>query len=219
MSTASPSIPDPAGAAPTGVFATLPGSPLDELQFLMLRQAAIRRRPICRAARLAYKSAWTILIVGFLGWPTLLYMPSLSGLAVVAGICGIGALEYIGAGKMHDGLRAAPKFLARNQLAFIILIAVYCVYQMLTFNSTELFSSPEVKQQITQLSGLMGDMSKTIEALVPVLVYAFWCIVLFTFTIVQGGLALYYITRGKHIELYERETPAWIKRIMTEVES
>ncbi len=219
MSTTPEPVSDPRPSGMPGESAGLPASPLDEMQFLTLRQAVIRRRPIRRAARVARGSAWTILIVGFSGWPALFFMPSMSGLLVVAGICGVGALEYIGAGKMHDGDPSAPRFLARNQLIFVVLIAAYCVYQMLSYSPAETASSPQMKDEMALLTGGGGDLGHSVQAMLPVLTYVFWFLVLFTSAIGQGCLAVYYFSRRKYVDLYDRETPDWVKRIVTEVES
>ncbi|HSW44223.1 MAG TPA: hypothetical protein VLM89_01475, partial [Phycisphaerae bacterium] len=90
---------------PAGVLLADPACPLDEMQFLILRQAVIRLRPIRRAAGVARGSALTILIVALAGWPILLFAPSLPGLAMVGGISAIGGMEYFGAIRMR---RADP---------------------------------------------------------------------------------------------------------------
>jgi hypothetical protein len=188
------------------------------MQFLVLRQAVIRRRPIRRAARVARWSAWTILVIGMAGWPVLLLAPSISSLVAVCGICAIGALEYVGAGKLQRGQRDAPAFLARNQLIFVCLIAAYCVYQMITFRPDELQSAAGLSKKDVELLGLggAGDLTRT---LMPVAVYGFYSLVMLVSTVCQGCLALYYITRRKHIENFERDAPLWVKRVLAEVES
>jgi len=113
----SSAIPSPSGQAPGGADESASGAPacpLDELQFLLLRQAVIRRRPIRRAARVARSSAWTILVIGLAGWPVAMLVPSLTGFFVVAGISFVGVMEYIGSGRMWRGERSAPGFLART---------------------------------------------------------------------------------------------------------
>jgi hypothetical protein len=34
----------------------------------------------------------------------------------------------------------------------------------------------------------------------------------------QGGLAVYYFTRKKHLEALQRSTPAWVQRLFAELE-
>ena len=197
-----------------------PASPMDEMQFLVLRQAVIRRRPLRRAARVARFSAWTILVIGVGGWPVLLFSPSLSGLVVVGGICLIGVLEYVGADKMRRGQRDAPAFLARNQLMFVGLIAAYCVYQMVTFNPDEMRAAAGLSGKDAQVLELgAGDLTRTLDSLLPVAVYGFYLLVILLIAVCQGGLALYYFTRKKYIEVFERDAPLWVKRILAEVES
>jgi len=197
-----------------------PASPMDEMQFLVLRQAVIRRRPLRRAARVARFSAWSILVIGLGGGPVLLLAPSLSGLVVVCGICAVGVMEYIGADKLRRGQRDAPAFLARNQLIFILLIAAYCVYQMVTFSPDEMRAAAGLSGKDAGLLALGGgDMKRMFDAIMPVAVYGFYSLVILVSAVGQGCLALYYITRRKHIEIFERDATPWVKRILAEVES
>ena len=158
-------------------------------------------------------------MVAFAGWPVLLFMPSFSGSIVVAGITVVGVLEFIGSLKMQRGLLAAPSLLACNQTMFILLIAAYCIYQMLTFSPEQMYSSPEVRDQMAQMDYMVGNLQHSLETMIPLAYYAFYCLVMFLVAICQGALAIYYLTRRKHIDRFNRETPDWVKSIIAEVES
>jgi len=142
-------------------------------------------------------------------------VPSLTGFFVVAGISFVGVMEYIGSGRMWRGERSAPGFLARNQLLFVLVIIAYCVYQMATFSPDAMYSSPETREMLAQAA---GDLQQAIEAALPLFYYAVYGLVMLLSAVCQGGLALYYVTRRRYVDLFNRETPAWIVRIMAEVE-
>lgn len=215
MSALPPSIPGPVQSPPSGATSRESGVPLDDMQLLLLRQAVVRRRPVRRAAWVAFTSAWTILVIAVLAWPVVMLMPSPVGLVVVAGITLVGVMEYIGSGRMWRMERSAPAFLARNQLTFVLLIVAYCVYRMVTFSPQALYSSPETREMLAQVA---GDLQEAVEAVVPFFYYAIYGLIAFLIVVCQGGLACYYITRRQYIDRFERETPAWVKQLMAEVE-
>ena len=102
-----------------------------------------------------------------------------------------------------------------NQLLFVLVIIAYCVYQMATFSPDAMYSSPETREMLAQAA---GDLQQAIEAALPLFYYAVYGLVMLLSAVCQGGLALYYVTRRRYVDLFNRETPAWIVRIMAEVE-
>jgi len=198
-----------------------PASPLDESHFQLLRQVTEGRRPIRNAARTARISAITILVIGAVSTPLLLLSPSWQGLFAVAGIWAIGVFEYIGSQRMRQGLPSAAAFLGRNQLAFIALIVVYCVLQMLSFSGARArdeLISPELQSQLAMLPGLEHDIDSQLGFWAPIVTYGFYSLVIVLSLAVQGSLAFYYFTRKRHLEMLAHHTPAWIRRLFTELD-
>ena len=193
--------------------------PLTEEHFALLRSALDARRPVRNAARTAHASALTILVIGVAGIPIVLILPSWLGFVMVIGICTIGTLEYKGAQSMRAGAPTAAAFLGRNQLVFMALIIAYCVIQMIAFASTppaELIS-PELRAQLAQVPGMEQDLTRDLESIAPAVTYGFYALVILITIAAQGSLATYYFTRRKHLEALQRETPPWIKRLLTEL--
>jgi hypothetical protein len=192
--------------------------PLSEAHYALLRRTLAARRPIRNAARTAHSSAVTILVIGVAGIPVVLLSPGWIGVVMVIGICTIGVLEFKGAQQMRAAVPTAAVFLARNQLAFLALITAYCIYQMATFDlATATGITPELQSQFAQVPGLERDLTRELNQWGPLLTYGFYSLVIVASIAAQGGLALYYFTRRKHLAVHQQATPAWIRRLFTEL--
>ncbi len=197
-----------------------PAEPLTDVHYRLLRQAAATRRPIKNAARTARGSAITILVIGVAGIPLALIFPSWLSLLMTAGICAIGVVEYVGARRIQQGLPSAAVLLGKNQLAFMTLIVAYCVIQMLTFSAAPAggkSSSGDLQSELSQLDNLDPSLGRSIQFWVPIATYGFYSLVIVVSIAAQGGLALYYFTRKRHLEAIRRSTPAWILRVLKEL--
>ncbi len=195
--------------------------PLSPEHHRLLRQAAAARRPIRRAARVARSSAITILAIGTLGVPFLIFWPSWLGLLVVVGIATVGIVEYVGARRMRRGEPTAAAFLGRNQLAFMGLIAAYCILQMLTFSPEQAraaLDSSDLQEVFSLVPEMRQDVEQQVQQWVPVATYGFYSLVILLSLGFQGSLALYYFTRRRHLEAVHQSTPEWIRRLFRELD-
>jgi hypothetical protein len=195
-----------------------PATPLTEEHFALLRRAVACREPVRRATRTARFSAITTLVIGVAGIPLAIISPSWSAILAIAGVCTIGVLEYIGAQRMRRGLPSAARFLGTNQLAFLGLITLYCVSQMLSFSTAATQStllSADMQAQLSQLQDV--DLNREIKAWAPLVSYGFYSLVILLSVGFQGGLAMYYFTRKRHLEAFTAATPAWVQRLFSEL--
>lgn len=194
--------------------------PLTETHLRLLRQVMAARQPVRNAVRTARGSAITILVIGIAGIPIAVLYPSWLGTVVVAGICTIGVLERIGATRLRAGEPAAATFLGRNQLAFLSLIVAYCLIQMLTFSPAQARSaldSAELQQAWSQMPELRQQLDGLIDSFAPLATYGFYSLVIVVSIAAQGGLAIYYFTRRRHLEALQRSTPAWVQQLFREL--
>ena len=197
-----------------------PDMPLTEEQFTLLRRAVTARRPVQKAARNARISAITILVVALGSVPLVLLSPDWLSLLMIAGIGTIGIIEYVGANRVRRGLPSAARFLARNQLAFLCLIAGYCGYQMVTFSSSppgEAFISEDVRTQLAQVPDVQRLLDEKLETWAPLATYGFYSLVIVVTIAVQGGMAVYYFTRRRHLDTLQWNTPPWVQRVFYEI--
>ena len=206
-----------AGAAPQAPpAASAAASPLTDDHYALIRQATRDRKAVKSAARTALFSAATTLFIGVSALPFALIWPSLSSLVIVAGVCVIGGVELMGSRRMRQADPRAPAMLAENQLAFLGLIVLYCIFQALTFSTDAAKAaalSPEVRAQLAAMPEMASAIDKQVELWAPVLTYGFYALVAVLSIACQGGMALYYFTRRRHIEAFNAKTPEWIRRL------
>ena len=183
------------------------GSPLTEADFLAVRVAEQQHRAIKRAARIAAFSAVSTLGFAAIGVLITIFDFSLWSLIITVGLAVIGSVEFRGHQRLLRAEPAACRTLALNQLAFLALITVYCVAQMLTFSA-----SADLPTEYRQL--LDAQMMQNL----PKLVCGFYALVIVGSLAFQGGLALYYHTRRRRVEAFVRETPDWVRRQLLELD-
>ena len=194
--------------------------PLTENHYAEVRQAVRARRRVRRAARTALSSGSITLMIGVLAAPFVLVWPSASGLMIVAGVCTVGAVELVGYGRMRRAEPSAARLLGANQLALLGLIALYCVMQIVAFSPEEVRAaalSPEVRAQLSAVPEMARSIDNLVLRWAPILTYGFYSLVIGLSVCFQGGMALYYFTRRKHIERFNRATPPWIRRLFVEM--
>jgi uncharacterized membrane protein len=207
----------PTPAAPPG------SSPLDESQFALVQEAAVAYKPVKKAAGIALGSAVTTLLIGACAVPFTLVWPSFAGAMITVGLCAVGVVEFLGYRKMKRAQASAARHLAANQLAFLGLITLYCAIQMLTFSVEDVKAaamSPEFRAQLGAMPDMARGFDRDIDQLAPLVTYGFYgfySLVIVLSVLFQGGLALYYFTRRKSLEAFQRQPP-WVRRVLAECE-
>ncbi len=215
METPTQPAPAPAKAAQAAT------APIGEGELALIREAVVRRRKVKSAAGVARSSAVVTLVIGFLALPFVALSPSLSGVVIVAGVIAVGAREWMGYGKMRRAEAGAAKHLGWNQVALVGVITFYCLLEMASFSPAEMKTAAIPAEERSQLAalapGMTAGIDKMIETWAPYLVYGFYSLLIVLSAGCQGGLALYYFSRRKHVEAFNRETPEWVRRIFLEV--
>jgi len=196
-------------------------SPIGEREWGLVREAVVLRRKVKRAAGTARGSAIVTLVIGLLALPFVVVSPSFSGLVVVAGILVVGVREWKGYGKMRRAEAGAASYLGWNQVALVGVITFYCLFQMASFSPEEVKSaalSPEVRSQLAAMPGMAADIDRMIERWAPYAVYGFYSLVMLVSVLAQGMTAVYYFSRRKYVETFNRQTPEWVRQVFREVE-
>jgi len=196
------------------------GPPLTEADYAAVRQAVRARRRVKRAARTALSSGSVTLAIGVLAAPFVAVWPSASGVMIVIGVCVVGVVELVGCGRMRRAEPAAARWLGANQLALLGLIALYCLMQMAAFSPEAVQAaalSPEVRAQLNAMPQMVRSIDNLVLRWAPIITYGFYSLIIGLSVCFQGGMALYYFTRRKHVERFNRATPAWIRRLFVEM--
>ena len=213
-----PSISPPA-SGPAPPAAPPAAAPMDESQFAVVQQAARRYKPIKRAAWSALSSAVVTLGIGASALPFTLIWPSPAAVLITGGLGAIGVFEFLGYRKLRRADPAAAGYLATNQLAFLGLIVLYCLIQMIGFTTEDAKAaalSPEARAQLNAMPEMARAIDRDIEKWAPLITYGFYSLVIVLSIFFQGGMALYYYTRRRHLEAFRRDTPPWAFRLLVE---
>ncbi|WP_428940915.1 hypothetical protein [Fontivita pretiosa] len=176
-----------------------------------LQQIAAARqlgRKVRRAVNVARINGWISAI--FAAVTLLSASRSVSAMVLGAGMAVISYVEFHGARGLERLDLSAPRRLAANQLALALLLfgyAAMCLWMSLS-SPSELLSA-EMAQAVAadpQLAGMMAPLQDLVRQ-IHILVYAILMI------IAPAGpalLALYYLSRRRHIQACLQQTPQWI---------
>lgn len=172
-------------------------------QLQALQDAAIRAKPIQRAASVATFNYWTL---GLFGLPALLVgLFSLPSLFVGAGLLLIAHNEHRGAKMFRQLDRRAPRMLGLNQLGLIAVLTAYGTWGVMQALTAENHYAEQIAAmpQLAPTLEPLGELYATLSILVygGVIAFAF---------IFQGFNSWYYFSRAKWMRRYLHETPAWV---------
>jgi hypothetical protein len=165
-----------------------------------------RSKKIRKAAGVAAFNGWMTGIFAVTSAP---FAPfSIAGFLVTVGLGIVAYNEFQGRKRLLRFDDSAPQLLGWNQVGFLTMIVVYCLWMMfagLTSEgpfAAEIAANPELAQVLDSVDGL--------DAIYKLIVLAVYGSVIVLSVIFQGWNALYYFSRRKHVEDYVRETPAWV---------
>lgn len=172
-------------------------SPLSEEEKREFARASKQTRSFLKAERAAAVNGWTI---GFFAAVTLLF--SLS--SPVTALLGIGMAvvawnEFRGRKMIRQLDPRGPQLLGRNQLGFMVLLIVYCLWSIARMHT---HSIPGLEE----LEALVGP----VEDLATALATSFYASVIVLTVIFQGLMARFYFARVGMMVAYLRDTPAWV---------
>lgn len=173
------------------------GMPLTSEQRQAISDANARARKVLRAANVATFNGWTIGILAAVG--ILFGIFSITSLVMGLGMALVARNEFRGRKLLRQFDSSGPRLLGRNQLGFMGLIIVYCLWSMYQ----------TVSNPITEIQGLetIADSYGSLVTELTLVVYGGVIVVTLLF---QGLNARYYFARSQHVEDYRRETPGWI---------
>jgi hypothetical protein len=171
-----------------------------------LRQLAAARkaaRKLRRAIAVASFDGWTVGVFGALTFLTGLTDPS--GLLMGLGMAAVAFVELRGASRLRRLETGVTRTLGFNQLALAGILIVYAVWRLHAEMSGV---SPYAAYKAADPQ--LGRMLQPIENLTHLIAMALYGAMIAVALFAQGGLALFYFTRGKHIDAYLAKTPGWI---------
>ena len=160
--------------------------------------AAERAKAFTGAIKVAAFNGWSI---GFFAAVTLLFgIFSLTALVLGVGMAVVARNEFKSRARILTPDPTGPELLWRNQVGFMALIILYCLWSMYV---TPARPDPQMAE-LTELLG--GDLDELVRSL-TITVYV--AVIALT-AVFQGLNARYYFRRITTIEQYLSETPDWV---------
>jgi hypothetical protein len=175
-------------------------SPLSRDQLAALAAALARARGILRAARLAAFTGWTLLAIGILSLLVSLF--SVKGVLVGCALLAVAWNELEGRKMILRFDPRGARRLARNQLWFLGVIVLYCVWSVYR---ARFHPTPEVAQVEELLELGPGFVANATSA--------FYGLVLVAGVAYQLATYRYHAARIRMVEEYVAETPPWIMEV------
>jgi hypothetical protein len=187
-----------AAAPPFPPSPTLTPEHLDQLTTARTQSKKIRR-----AIAVAAFDGYTIATFAGLTLLTGLTDPAsiLLGLAMSA----VAIIELRAGNKLRRLNPAAAKTLGFNQLAFAAVLIVYAITRLIAA-----YHAPSPYQAYKSADPAMAKMLNPIEDLSRLVNVGIYAAMIGIACVAQGGLALYYFSRAKHLHRYVHTTPQWI---------
>jgi hypothetical protein len=178
-------------------------SPLSAAHLREMHDARLRAKKIRRCVTVANFDGWS---VGVFGALTLLFgVFSVVGWVLGGGMIAIAYVELSTVPRIKQLDPKAARRLGWNQLALASLLLGYAGWSLYGawFGpdplAATIAAAPETAEMLAPYSAIARLISVAVYvALAAVAIFA------------QGGTALYYFTREKHIRAYREQTPGWI---------
>ena len=177
--------------------------PLTEAHLRQLAEAAGRARVIRRAAAVARFDGWT---VGAFAALTLLFsVGSLSGMLVGAAMAAVATIELRASARLRRFDPDAARTLALNQVALAAALILYALFQI----HAELTGAGPFAAA-AGANPQLAQMLRPVEGLARLVTLATYGGLIAVALLAQGGLALYYLRRRRHVIDYLAHTPPWV---------
>jgi hypothetical protein len=171
-----------------------------------LRQLAWARqagRKVHRAAGVARFDAWTIAIFGVLTFLFGITDPPSAALGLAMGA--VAFVEFRGCARLRALDSRAARTLGINQLVLASALIAYALWRL----HVEM-NGPGPFAEYKAVDPGIADMLKPYEGWVLQITKLVYLGIIVIALCAQGGMAVYYFTRRKHIDAYRAQAPQWI---------
>jgi hypothetical protein len=168
-----------------------------------LESARAASRKIFRAVSVAQLDGYAI--AAFAAITILCSLTSLTGLVLGIGMGVVAWVELRSAGRLRRLEPAAIRTLTLNQLGLGLLLVLYSLYHILT----ALLGGPG-SSALASGDPELARMMQPIENLTRMIELAVYAGLILAALAAQGGLALYYSSRTRHLLAYLQQTPGWV---------
>jgi hypothetical protein len=197
-------------ASPSSLASAAPA--ISDAQRIEIARGAEREKRFAFARKLASFNGVGVAI--FAGVSLLSAVFDVSSLLVAFPLAIIAFVELNGGQRVARYERNGLVQLACNQAALVALVSIYALVQILNAQSGasplgEMMAQsgvPAADLGIPELGSELGGFDELYRTAVT----AFYGVVVVATALTQGGCALYYYSRLKHLDRFLAETPRWV---------
>ena len=189
-------------------------SPLAPEHFDLIASSLRRSRKLHKAARVARFNGMTMIVFAVLSLAFGLGSPTDLFLGLVLGIV---AVRELMAAKRLDMLKLdAPRSLAISEGILACGLVTYAALKI----AQAFHPDPATTAQVQQLDAVLGsDGSQSLSHMVSTITIVAYIGLAVGSIITQGLLVLYYLKRGRMLQGYLSQTPAWIVQLERTIRS
>jgi mannose/fructose/N-acetylgalactosamine-specific phosphotransferase system component IIC len=186
-------------------------SPLSATHRHELAAARDRAKSIRKAARVAGFNGWTTAAAAAFSGMFLLFDRSALSIAITLGLSIVAYVEFRGRKQLLNFDPSAATMLGWNQLGLLAMIIAYCVWMLCASSSEAVDAMSSQMDSVTkqEMLNMVGDL----EGLYKTATLAMYGGVIVLSVLFQGGNAIYYFTRRRHVEDFIAETPQWVRDV------
>ena len=187
------------------------GDPLTAAHRRELTAARDRSKAIRKAARVAAFNGWSTAAIAAFSAMFLLFDRSGWAIAMTLGLSIVAFNEFRGRKRLLNYDPSAATLLGWNQLGLLAMVVVYCLWSI--YGSAD--EAGAVRAELKGYSDLDAALGTTggFEGMFKTITYAVYGGVIALSVLFQGGNALYYFTRRRHVEDFIAETPEWVRDV------
>lgn len=184
-------------------------SPLTTAHRNELAAARDRFKVIRKAARVAGFNAWSSACLAALSGAFLAFDHSVVAILMTAVLSIVAFNEFRGRKRLLSYDPNAATLLGWNQLGLLAAIVVYCLWMLHGASAATGELSHTLQGYSEQGTIDLGE----VESLYRTAANAAYGGAIVLSVLFQGGNALYYFTRRRHLDTFLMETPEWVREI------
>lgn len=180
--------------------------PLDMQQQEQLALAQRELKPIQRLVKVATFNGWVSGVLAALSAPFAIF--SISGFIMTTGLAIVAYNEFRGRQMVREFNPKGGELLGWNQVGFLTLIVVYCIFQL----AYGLLGPNPIEAELAKtpaLGQVLGSMDQFIFMYQMILVAIYGLVIVLTL-VFQGYNAYFYFSGRRKLEAYLDRTAAWI---------
>ncbi|MCC6683255.1 MAG: hypothetical protein IT445_20355 [Phycisphaeraceae bacterium] len=170
-----------------------------------IAQARQRRKAIDRAMSVAAFDAWSSAVLAALCVPFALF--SWASLLAAMVLSAVAYVEFTGRAMLRQLDPRSLHVLAGNQIGMAVIVILYAVWRLYLATTGQGYAAQIEQQLPPDVAGQLGSSVSQLVRNMEMLVY----VVLIAGTVLmQGGTALYYLSRRKALHEFVTQTPRWV---------